>query len=48
MKETTIVPQINQIEVHPYFNQQDVQDYCENMILLLQLDATYEKSRIIR
>lgn len=29
MKETTIVPQINQIEVHPYFNQQDVQDYCD-------------------
>ena len=29
MRETTIVPQVNQIEVHPYFNQQDVQDYCD-------------------
>lgn len=29
MRETNIVPQVNQIEVHPYFNQQDVQDYCD-------------------
>lgn len=29
MRETTIVPQVNQIEVHPYFNQQDIQDYCD-------------------
>ncbi|MDU6178853.1 MAG: aldo/keto reductase [Staphylococcus lugdunensis] len=29
MQETNIVPQINQIEVHPYFNQQDVQDFCD-------------------
>ena len=34
MQETNIVPQINQIELHPYFNQQDVQDFAINTILL--------------
>ena len=29
MKETKITPQVNQIELHPYFNQQDVQDFCD-------------------
>lgn len=29
MRETNIVPQVNQIEVHPYFNQQEVQDFCD-------------------
>ena len=33
MKETKITPQANQIELHPYFNQQDVQDFVMNMIL---------------
>ena len=28
MRETNIVPQVNQIEVHPYF-QQEVQDFCD-------------------
>lgn len=30
MQETVIVPQINQIELHPYFNQQELQDYCDH------------------
>lgn len=29
MSETDIVPAVNQIEVHPYFNQQEVQDFCD-------------------
>ena len=29
MRETKITPQVNQIELHPYFNQQDVQDFCD-------------------
>lgn len=29
MSETRVVPMVNQIEVHPYFNQQDVQDFCD-------------------
>lgn len=29
MDATDIVPQVNQIEVHPYFNQQEMQDYCD-------------------
>ena len=45
MRETKITPQVNQIELHPYFNQQDVQDFCDEhdikvtawMILLLQI-----------
>ena len=28
-RDNYCTPQINQIEVHPYFNQQDVQDYCD-------------------
>lgn len=30
MSETHFVPMVNQIEVHPYFNQQDVQDFCDH------------------
>ncbi|MBO1199997.1 aldo/keto reductase [Staphylococcus simiae] len=30
MAHTNIKPMINQIELHPYFNQQDVQDFCDN------------------
>ncbi|PNZ68706.1 aldo/keto reductase [Staphylococcus croceilyticus] len=29
MNATDIVPHINQIEVHPYFNQQELQDFCD-------------------
>ena len=40
MKETKITPQVNQIELHPYFNQQDVQDFCdEHDIKSNSLDA---------
>lgn len=30
MKETEVVPQVNQIELHPYFNQEDVQAFCDD------------------
>ena len=30
MKETEVVPQVNQIELHPYFNQEDVQEFCDD------------------
>ncbi|MCI2952400.1 aldo/keto reductase [Staphylococcus capitis] len=30
MEETEVVPQVNQIELHPYFNQEDVQEFCDN------------------
>ncbi|MCD8829566.1 aldo/keto reductase [Staphylococcus gallinarum] len=29
MEETDVVPAVNQIEVHPYFNQQELQDFCD-------------------
>ncbi|SCS27927.1 aldo/keto reductase [Staphylococcus caeli] len=29
MAETDVVPAINQIEVHPFFNQQPLQEYCD-------------------
>lgn len=29
MANTNIVPQVNQVELHPYFNQQELQDYCD-------------------
>ncbi|RIP35960.1 aldo/keto reductase [Staphylococcus gallinarum] len=29
MEETNVVPAVNQIEVHPYFNQQELQDFCD-------------------
>lgn len=29
MNETSVVPQVNQIELHPYFNQSELQDFCD-------------------
>ena len=49
MRETNIVPQVNQIEVHPYFNQQEVQDFCDKHdIACYCMDAINEKQRIVR
>ncbi|MEQ6960068.1 aldo/keto reductase [Staphylococcus arlettae] len=30
MDATDIVPAVNQVEVHPYFNQQQLQDFCDD------------------
>lgn len=30
MEATDIVPAVNQVEVHPYFNQQPLQDFCDD------------------
>ena len=48
MRETNIVPQVNQIEVHPYFNQQEVQDFCDKHDIVYCMDAINEKQRIVR
>lgn len=29
MDATDVVPQVNQIELHPYFNQKEVQEFCD-------------------
>lgn len=29
MEATSVVPEVNQIEVHPYFNQQELQAFCD-------------------
>lgn len=29
MAQSSIKPMVNQIEVHPYFNQQELQEFCD-------------------
>ena len=48
MRETNIVPQVNQIEVHPYFNQQEVQDFCDKHDIVVTAWMPLMKQRIVR
>lgn len=46
--DTSVVPEMNQIELHPYFQQQDMVDFCHEKNILVTAFSPLGSSRLIK